>query len=159
MYFEYQQEGIARLLGKNRNELVVPRYQRDYSWNTTQAKTLLDDIANCIHIENGKLKSSQYFFGNILLKGKPVDSDQTLEIIDGQQRITTVYILLAVIYEILKDIDDKSSATENLIELVYEKSLFTRVLNSRNVRHYISNLLIIFFLTTCSQKKKKIEKI
>lgn len=123
MYFEYQQEGIARLLGKNRNELVIPRYQRDYSWNTTQAKTLLDDIANCIHIENGKLKPSQYFFGNILLKGKPVDSDQTLEIIDGQQRITTVYILLAAIYGILEDLDDKSSAKENLRVLVYENSL------------------------------------
>ncbi|MCF6514969.1 DUF262 domain-containing protein [Lactobacillus sp. S2-2] len=106
MDFTYQNENIINLLGKNSNQLVIPRYQRDYSWSEDQAKTLLLDIIKSINFEENKeMKASSYFFGTILLKGDLNERNSYFEIIDGQQRITTIYILLVALKEALFSID------------------------------------------------------
>ncbi len=64
----------------------IPNYQRAYSWNTEQAKTLLDDLIN----------SDEYFLGLFLLEIE----DRTYWLIDGQQRLATIFMLLSAIYSI-----------------------------------------------------------
>ncbi len=74
-----------------KNQLVIPIYQRLYSWEKEQCKQLWDDIIKI----GGDDKMDGHFIGSILyvLDGF-VHSDNTLLIIDGQQRLTTITLLL-----------------------------------------------------------------
>lgn len=72
---------------------VIPRYQREYTWSRIQWDALLDDLLdNEIH----------YFLGSIICINQSQDSlaIRELELVDGQQRMTTISILLAAIYDI-----------------------------------------------------------
>ncbi len=71
----------------------VPEYQREYVWGTDEAVQLLDDINESIG-GDGK----QYFVGTVLVA--PDDSDEQtgdLDLIDGQQRTTTFYLILCAL--------------------------------------------------------------
>ncbi len=79
---------------------VIPKYQREYTWTVPHWKDLYDDIA-----EN----DFGYFIGSIICIDNSSDAYQTkpLEVIDGQQRLTTLSILLAAIYMKLHALKDK----------------------------------------------------
>ena len=71
-------------------EFVIPSYQRPYAWTVDQASELLDDLVAFHDVEG----EEGYFLGSIVLiksEGAPLS-----EVIDGQQRLTTLTILLAV---------------------------------------------------------------
>lgn len=90
------------------NRFVIPPYQRKYSWQYDQQQALWDDIA-----ENLDLK---HFIGTLCFKKKVEESDivnDVYEIIDGQQRITTLYLLVNSLIESLKD-DALRSSYEQL---------------------------------------------
>ena len=77
----------------------IPAYQRPYSWETMQVEELLDDLeeARKLQPESGGF----YFLGSIVLiktSGNP-----KAQIVDGQQRLTTLTILLCVIRDLTKD--------------------------------------------------------
>ncbi|GAA8032474.1 DUF262 and DUF1524 domain-containing protein [Helicobacter pylori] len=77
-----------------KNQLVIPIYQRVYSWEKEQCKELWDDIIKI----GGNDKMDGHFIGSILyvLNGFK-HSDNTLLIIDGQQRLTTITLLLTAL--------------------------------------------------------------
>lgn len=77
-----------------KNQLVIPIYQRVYSWEKEQCKQLWDDIIKI----GGDDKMDGHFIGSILyvLDGN-THSDNTLLIIDGQQRLTTITLLLTAL--------------------------------------------------------------
>lgn len=106
MDFGYQKENLVNLLGRNRNILEIPRYQRGYSWKDANLKTFLSDIISEINTSDSELNPSEYFFGTFLLKGNYDGTGGSLEVIDGQQRITTSVIILAAIYNILISLAD-----------------------------------------------------
>lgn len=84
------------------NRFVIPDYQRKYSWKFDQRKALWDDIA-----ENLSMK---HFIGTLCFKKKTSISDpfsDVYEIIDGQQRTTTLFILLNVLIEKLNEAELK----------------------------------------------------
>jgi len=76
-------------LGQTNERYVIPPYQRRYSWLEKQISELIDDISN---IES----NDTHLLGSIvcLAKGHVADLNE-LEVVDGQQRLTTVSILLA----------------------------------------------------------------
>ncbi len=76
------------------NQLVIPIYQRVYSWEKEQCKELWDDIIKI----GGDDKMDGHFIGSILyvLDGF-THSDNALLIIDGQQRLTTITLLLTAL--------------------------------------------------------------
>ena len=86
---------------------TVPRYQREYSWRKEDCENLFDDI-----LEN----DPGYFLGTIICINQSTDthSVQQLELVDGQQRITTISLLFAAIYDFLKThefgLDDEQRA-------------------------------------------------
>ncbi len=86
---------------------AIPRYQRAYSWGKNQWKKLFDDV-----LEN----EQGYFLGSIICINQSTDalSIQKLELVDGQQRLTTLSLLLSAVYQILKsyknDLDDEQGA-------------------------------------------------
>ncbi len=83
-----------------KNQLVIPIYQRVYSWEKEQCKELWDDIIKI----GGDDKMDGHFIGSILyvLDGF-THSDNTLLIIDGQQRLTTITLLLTALRNHLSD--------------------------------------------------------
>ncbi|UOR21746.1 DUF262 and DUF1524 domain-containing protein [Helicobacter pylori] len=83
-----------------KNQLVIPIYQRLYSWEKEQCKQLWDDIIKI----GGNDKMGGHFIGYILYVLDGIThSDNTLLIIDGQQRLTTITLLLAALRDHLSD--------------------------------------------------------
>ncbi len=90
-----------------KNQLVIPIYQRAYSWGKEQCKELWDDIIKI----GGDDKMEGHFIGSILYVLDGIThSDNTLLIIDGQQRLTTITLLLTALRDHWsdkrKDIED-----------------------------------------------------
>jgi len=85
---------------------IIPRYQRAYAWGEEQLDDFLDDI----HSQN---ITSNYFFGTILFEEKPAISHyEQIEIVDGQQRITTLVIFMENLLRKVKSIlDDQEYKT------------------------------------------------
>jgi hypothetical protein len=79
---------------------VIPRYQREYTWGKNQWESLFDDV-----LEN----NPGYFLGSIICINQSTDvlSVQRLELVDGQQRLTTLSLLFAAIYHALKTHENK----------------------------------------------------
>ena len=75
-----------RLVGEIKGEFSVPSYQRGYRWDDSQVNQLLNDI-----IENG---NKTYCLQPLVVRKK---AEGVFELIDGQQRLTTIYILLKYI--------------------------------------------------------------
>lgn len=90
-----------------KNQLVIPIYQRLYSWEKEQCKQLWDDIIKI----GGDDKMDGHFIGSILYVLDDIThSDNVLLIIDGQQRLTTTTLLLTALRnhwsDKRKDIED-----------------------------------------------------
>ncbi|GAA9410583.1 DUF262 and DUF1524 domain-containing protein [Helicobacter pylori] len=86
------------------NQLVIPIYQRLYSWEEEQCKQLWDDIIKI----GGNDKMDRHFIGSIVFvqDGIYTTSHNELLIIDGQQRLTTITLLLTALRDHLSDEDE-----------------------------------------------------
>ncbi len=83
-----------------KNQLVIPIYQRVYSWEKEQCKQLWDDIIKI----GGDDKMDGHFIGSILyVLDRITHSNNALLIIDGQQRLTTITLLLTALRNHLSD--------------------------------------------------------
>ena len=87
----------------------IPKYQRGYRWTSLQVKQLLNDINEFIYTEGS---DSQYCLQPVVVQKKEV-SDQWV-VVDGQQRLTTIFIVLAC----LRCIEQRKKKT--IYELEYE---------------------------------------
>lgn len=87
----------------------IPRYQREYTWNKGQWETLFDDMQ-----EN----DPGYFLGSIICINQTADTldVQRLEVVDGQQRLTTLSLLFAALYGVLKQ-HEKDLDEDQRVEL------------------------------------------
>ena len=83
---------IVRLLNGEDKRFVVPVYQRPYSWKKSNCKQLIDDL---IEVYQKGYKS--HFFGSIVYVANDIGGYNEYIIIDGQQRLTTVSLLLLAI--------------------------------------------------------------
>lgn len=89
----------------------IPSFQRPYSWTTKEAGQLLDDLTLALEeqTEEGVADSREYFLGAMLLNSAAptaADSSSSIhDIVDGQQRLVTLTILLAVLRDLLAQTD------------------------------------------------------
>ncbi|MCC6546541.1 DUF262 domain-containing protein [Candidatus Sumerlaeota bacterium] len=87
----------------------VPDFQREYVWKRENVDTLLDDIWDEFTDENGKIvQGPEYFIGSIVVSRGP---EGVYELIDGQQRMTTCFLVLCVIRDRLREIDVSAPRT------------------------------------------------
>ena len=94
----------------------IPRYQRPYAWKVEQAETLLDDLLGAIGDFNDSADDLEfYFIGSIVVVKE--EGEPHAEVVDGQQRLTTLTILLAAIRATYKDND----AQQNITGFIYHK--------------------------------------
>jgi len=123
-------EYALRKIFSNDFVFEVPRYQRPYSWTTEQAGELLDDVLKSI--EDGTTPVDQldpYFLGSlVLIKG---ETSADADVVDGQQRLTTLTILFAVLAHLAEDPDERDSiwsyvaAKGNKIEQIPDRPRLT----------------------------------
>lgn len=108
---------LNKLLNTSR-QFIVPIFQRNYSWQKSQYEQLWFDI-----LRASKFKEKQnHFIGSIVYidMGTPAGRPQQLLLIDGQQRLTTISILLCAI----KDYVQKFNLETKLINLAKIKNQF-----------------------------------
>lgn len=91
---------ISQLLDPESNLIFeIPKYQREYTWSSWQWESLFDDVT-----ENDQ----GYFLGSIICINSTLDpvNELKLEVVDGQQRLTTLSILFSAMYSVLNSYND-----------------------------------------------------
>ena len=91
----------------------IPNYQRPYVWEKDQIIDLLDDI----RIACEKDKESDYFLGSLVLKETKNKDYIEYDVLDGQQRLTTLFLLTAVI----RDLTDNEQRQNTCHESIFQK--------------------------------------
>lgn len=100
---------IGKLLTGGDYKFVIPEYQRPYAWGVEETLQLLSDLSGALDRDT----TEPYFLGSIVLVKSP--HSPLAEVIDGQQRITTLTLLLAVLRDVTSD-DDLRRSIHELIE-------------------------------------------
>lgn len=114
------------------NKFKIPRYQREYSWEKQQLEDFYKDIVSHIKYDGEHYFYQEYFFGTVILYGGVVNNTtEYLEIIDGQQRITTITIFLSALSDFLYDQDKTLSDRlwEYIIRLDDDGEPYTVMIN------------------------------
>lgn len=111
------QKTVADLFSDKKSDFLIPDYQRPYAWEEDELSTLWDDIFS-FAIPDGDAENfdedEEYFLGPIVTFR---NEDKKLEIIDGQQRLTTLMLLLRAYYSRLEKMKDRNTQkTRQLIE-------------------------------------------
>ena len=96
---------------------VIPVYQRNYDWKTENCKQLYDDL--CKVVKTGR---KSHFFGSVVSVYNPDGQFNEHLVIDGQQRLTTVSLLLLVMYNLI-EAKLITPAKASLSERIYEEFL------------------------------------
>ena len=93
---EVNKQSVEVLLGSGKkNPFVIPEYQRPYAWTDEQVETLFEDLWEFTSTIGSTENESSYFLGTIV---SYENEEGEQEIIDGQQRITSLFLLLRAIY-------------------------------------------------------------
>lgn len=92
----------------------IPEYQRPYVWEDEQVIALLEDITSAQQYT----QDSEYFLGSIVFHSKLSENKQYKdnELLDGQQRLTTLYMLMAVIRDLSEDEDLKKTCRDAIYQ-------------------------------------------
>jgi uncharacterized protein with ParB-like and HNH nuclease domain len=105
----------------------IDYYQREYKWDTKQVSELLDDLTSEFledyeegHDPTQVETYGHYFLGSIIIS----DKDGRKFVIDGQQRLTTLTLLLIFLHNLQKDRDDKVEISELIFSTKYSRKSF-----------------------------------
>lgn len=102
-YMRGGDEYLTYIIEGKQTRFVIPVYQRNYDWKIEQCKRLFDDLQSVATTGMG-----EHFFGSIVSKRE----GDTRVVIDGQQRITTVFILLAALVAQLRSPESDITSVE-----------------------------------------------
>lgn len=125
-------KNIRTLLGGQR--FAIDYYQREYRWETKQVTELLDDLCGTF-LDNFKEDDDRsaveqygrYFLGSVIIS----DRDGQKYIIDGQQRMTTLTLLLIFIYHLVNE-TQKTQLAELILTTKFGKQSFNLDVEERN---------------------------
>ncbi|WP_339168055.1 DUF262 domain-containing protein [Paenibacillus sp. FSL R5-0341] len=122
---------------------LIPEYQRSYVWQTDNITELLDDL----YFAFINKPESEYFLGSLVLKKFKDSSFPEYEVLDGQQRLTTFFIMMAVLRDMI--INQKNKDTlhrkifqeENSLESIPSRTRITYRIRD-NVEDFIQNYIV-----------------
>ncbi|RZG93027.1 DUF262 domain-containing protein [Acinetobacter pittii] len=100
----------------------IPEYQRPYVWGKDQIAELLQDLNDAMNRDD----NAQYFLGSMVLQKKISEKNSTnyveYDVLDGQQRLTTLFLLISVI----RDLTENEDCLKTCKEIIFQKkNLFT----------------------------------
>lgn len=147
---EVNKQSVKQLLETGKvHKFVIPEYQRPYAWSDEQIQTLFDDLAEYTANDS----ESTYFLGTVVSYENDLGEQ---EIIDGQQRITSLFLLLRALYSKLtsmtetKEVRNFKSQIESALweqdeltaEVDYEKTLIVSKVMGEEGNEAFTNILI-----------------
>lgn len=94
---------------------VIPPYQRPYAWGDKESSQLIQDLEEAINS-----KQKEYFIGSLITI--EIDEDTKFEVIDGQQRLTT----LSIIFSVLRSMITDPAAKEDLQKRILPVDVYTK---------------------------------
>ena len=136
-------ESVRDLLGNdNIQQYRIPFYKRDYSWTSDNTEEFFDDVKSKIESQSNALLGLVVFVEETSEESNP--RKRSLDVVDGQQRLTTISMLLAVIRSELNSIPH-DSVPKNLAVKIFgvieeiEKLLFRPSNNGSRTKHTLIN--------------------
>ena len=120
----------------------IPQYQRNYKWSAAHTEKLIEDIYDII---NGRTDDAfqPYFIGGIVLSRESLEDDKvskvSFEVVDGQQRLTTLAILLACLLHEFKASNRNYKGMQEIVDSLankIRKLLFSTVEDYVNYKTY-----------------------
>lgn len=128
-----QAKTIRQLLGGAK--YAIDYYQREYRWESKHVLELLDDLSDRFRESyeadderSAVAEYSHYFLGSIILS----DKEGQKFVIDGQQRLTTLTLLLMNLYRLLKGTEQQGQLAELIFSLKHGKRTFNLDVEERN---------------------------
>ena len=113
---EVNKQSVKQLLETGKaNSFIIPEYQRSYAWGIDQIETLFEDLWEFTASIAGTDSKSTYFLGSVVSYENEKGEQ---EIIDGQQRITSLFLLLRAIYTKLKEADTPTKEALNFMSQI-----------------------------------------
>lgn len=108
-----EQKTIGQIFTECKTAFLIPEYQRPYSWEREECRTLWDNLYEFAFPDENDIKNfdkdeEAYFVGTILTFK---NASKEYEVIDGQQRIVTFMLLLRAFYEAFSSAQDESIKT------------------------------------------------
>ena len=125
MQLTIDKQSVLQVLGDKGNLYLIPDYQRPYSWQDDQILTLFDDL-RMFAVSGGSAvvsglggagaapadkEAPEYFLGAVVTYQSDADASGRQEIIDGQQRLTSLTLLLRALYQRMQGKTDENSKT------------------------------------------------
>lgn len=104
---------LIREIFEGSYQFEIPDYQRPYAWTTEQATELFDDLVSTMQDAGITGVTSQYFLGSIVLIKN--DREPKSWVVDGQQRLSTLTMLFAVLRAVMPD------AADDITDFLYKK--------------------------------------
>jgi len=106
LQFDAEDRPLSEILN-GQEKYKIPRYQRPYSWTADEVSDLWNDLR----------EEESIFLGSFVFNYEHFQEEKFVEVIDGQQRLITLTILMAVLRDIYKQLGDKkkSSLTQQII--------------------------------------------
>lgn len=118
-------KNIYKLLTEMQNKkYIIPEYQRPYNWDVEKCETLWSDIVSFFE---EKTSGQEYFLGTIVTFKSETDSSE-VEVIDGQQRITSLFLLLRAFYaslELMSDGDNVRGLKSQIAPCIWDVNLIS----------------------------------
>ncbi len=133
---------IYQFLEGSDKSFIIPVYQRDYAWTKFNCQKLWDDL---VDLKDNNRKD--HFFGTLVTIGRDF---QVYTVIDGQQRLTTVSILLIALHNFLKykekKTEEESILSEQILDFVInkykpEKDKRIRLKSNKQDKEYFESLI------------------
>lgn len=127
---------FPKFLDENLIKFTIPNYQREYVWKWYNCKKLIDDMMECVNDKQDK----GHFIGSIVYKQR--NSYSPRDLVDGQQRITTIMLILKV----LNLLDTKNTIKEETKKILFinenneQRLKLTFNNKDKNVFKYIMHL-------------------
>lgn len=104
---------LIREIFEGSYQFEIPDYQRPYAWTKEQAEELFTDLVEAMRYARTNGAASQYFLGSIVLIKN--DREPKSFVVDGQQRLTTLTMLFAVMRSAMPDAED------DITDFLYKK--------------------------------------
>ena len=144
MNIETAHQSITLLLEQN-PIFRVPKYQREYAWDTDAIEDFVEDLNKCLEARcNGNERN--HFFGGIVgaRLNVPGSSRPSYEVIDGQQRISSFVMLAAAVVSLMRtisdDIESKPPAERDEKALKYFKDTVSKIETTYLTHKYAEGL-------------------
>ncbi|MDR1895178.1 MAG: DUF262 domain-containing HNH endonuclease family protein [Prevotellaceae bacterium] len=130
---------IGKLFSEMQNKkFIIPDYQRPYKWDNEKCETLWNDIEN-FAISESKT-AADYFLGTIV---SYVNQENNQEIIDGQQRITSLLLMLRAFYRKLEDMiedEDVIGLKNQLAPCIWDINPISQKVSDKTKIHIVSQV-------------------